>query len=67
MNLPIVFRLAARSEFDSAADWYEQRRVGLGAAFTAAVQRVLDQVSAHPKFYPHAYRDIRESLVPGYP
>ena len=39
-SLPIVFRRAARIEFDDAADWYEQRRAGLGAKFTAAVQRV---------------------------
>ena len=30
MSLPIVFRRAARAEFDDAADWYEQRRAGLG-------------------------------------
>jgi len=37
MSLPVVFRRLARAEFDDAADWYEQRRAGLGAAFTAAV------------------------------
>jgi len=52
MSLPVVFRRAARAEFDDAADWYEQRRAGLGAAFTAAVQRVLDQLAAQPDFYP---------------
>jgi hypothetical protein len=46
MSLPIVFRRAARAVFDDAADWCEQRRAGLGAAFTAAVQRVIDQIAA---------------------
>ncbi len=67
MSLPIVFRRAARAEFDDAADWYEQRRAGLGAAFTAAVQRVLDQIAAQPDFYPQVYQDVREAQVSGYP
>jgi toxin ParE1/3/4 len=67
MSFPIVFRRAARAEFDDAADWYEQRRAGLGAAFTAAVQRVLDQISAQPDFYPQVYQEVREALVAGYP
>ena len=40
---------------------------GLGAAFTAAVQRVLDQIAAQPDFYPQVYQDVREALVSGYP
>lgn len=31
MSIPVVFRRAARAEFDDAADWYEQRQSGLGA------------------------------------
>ena len=67
MSLPIVFRRAARTEFDDAADWYEQRRAGLGTAFTAAVQRVLDQIADQPDFYARVYLDVREALVSGYP
>lgn len=67
MSLPIVFRRAARAEFDDAADWYEQRRAGFGTAFTAAVQRVLDQIAAQPDFYAQVYQDVREALVSGYP
>jgi toxin ParE1/3/4 len=67
MSLPVVFRRAARVEFDDAADWYEQRRAGLGAAFTAAAQQILDRISAQPDFYPQVYQDVREALIPGYP
>jgi toxin ParE1/3/4 len=67
MTLPIVFRRAARVEFDDAADWYEQRRAGLGTAFTAAVQQVLDRLAAQPAFYPQVYGDVREALVCGFP
>ncbi|HVS40285.1 MAG TPA: hypothetical protein VMS17_32305 [Gemmataceae bacterium] len=67
MSLPIVFRRAARAEFDDAPDWYEQRRPGLGAAFTAAVQRILDQISAQADFCAQVYQDVREALVGGCP
>lgn len=67
MSLPVGFRRAARAEFDDAVDWYEQRRAGLGAAFTAAVQRVLDQIASQPDLYPQVYQDVREALVSGYP
>ncbi len=67
MRLPVVFRRAARVDFDDAADWYQQRRAGLGAAFTAAIQRILHQIAAQPDFYPQVYQDVREALVSGYP
>ncbi len=67
MSLPLVFRRIAKAEFDEAADWYEQRRARLGAAFTAAVQRVLDRVTLQPHSYPIVYQDVREAIVPGFP
>lgn len=67
MSLPVTFLRIARVEFDNAANWYEQRRSGLGAAFTASVDRVLDRISQQPHFYGQAYKDVREALVPRYP
>ncbi|MGL4421664.1 MAG: hypothetical protein ACRCZF_13435 [Gemmataceae bacterium] len=51
MSTNVVFRVVARLEFDEAGDWYEARRPGLGATFTAAVQVVLDRIAAQPDFY----------------
>jgi toxin ParE1/3/4 len=67
VSLPVVFRRAARAAFDDAADWYDQRQAGLGAAFTAAVQQVLNIAAAQPDFYPAVWGDVREALVPSYP
>jgi len=67
MSSPIVFGRAARTEFDAAADWYEQRRAGLGAAFVAAIQEALDRIAAQPDFYPIALEDVREAMVSGFP
>jgi len=52
MSRPVVIRRAARAEFDDAANWYEQRRAGLGAAFTAAVRGLLGGIAGQPDFYP---------------
>jgi len=67
MSLPIVFRRVARAEFDKAADWYNDRQIGLGAMFVAAVEEVLGHIAAQPDFYPEVFQDVREALVAGYP
>lgn len=48
MNRPGILRRIAQAEFDDAADWYEERRTGQGAAFTAAVRQVLMGLGSQP-------------------
>jgi plasmid stabilization system protein ParE len=67
MSLPVILRRLAQAEFDDAADWYDGRRAGRGAAFTAAVRRVLTAIAAAPDAYPEVHGDVREADVPGYP
>jgi plasmid stabilization system protein ParE len=67
MNLPVILNRVARAEFDDAADWYEARRAGQGAAFTAAVRQVLVSLGSRPEAHPEVYGDIREALVARYP
>jgi toxin ParE1/3/4 len=65
--LHILFRREARDEFDRAADWYEQRRTGRGAKFTAAVRKVLKRAAEQPDFYAKVHGEVHEALVSGYP
>lgn len=67
MSAPVILRRLARAEFDDAADWYEARRAGRGAAFTTAVGQVLSAIGAQPEAYPEVYGDVREASVSGYP
>jgi plasmid stabilization system protein ParE len=67
MSLPVILRRLAQAEFDDAADWYEQRRAGRGAAFTAAVRQVLSAIASQPDAHPQVHGDVREALVSGYP
>lgn len=67
MNPPVIFRRLARAEFDDAADWYEGRKAGQGAAFTAAVRQGLADIGSRPETHPEVYDGVREALVSHYP
>jgi toxin ParE1/3/4 len=67
MTKPVVLRQAARAEFDAAGDWYERKRAGLGATFTAAVERVFDQIGVQPQSHAVVVRDVRRAVVRGFP
>lgn len=67
MSLPIVFRRAARAEFDEAHDWYEKHRTGLGEKFRERVQEVLDRIAVFPEIHQCIFKDVRRGLVRGFP
>ncbi len=67
MNRRIILRRLAQAEFGDAADWYEAQRAGRGAAFTAAVRKVLEEIGARPEAHPVVHEDVREALVPRFP
>ena len=52
MTLRVVFRRAARAEFDAAALCYEDRQAGVGAQFVSEINRVVELVSNHPSVFP---------------
>lgn len=68
MSRRIVIQRTAQNEFDKAADWFEQE-AERGLAFTAAVHRVLTEITGQPDRYPevHDYEHLREAPVRGYP
>jgi toxin ParE1/3/4 len=59
MTLKVVFRPAARAEFDGAALWYEDRQPGLGARFVAEIQYAVELASRHPERHPIKHEQIR--------
>ncbi len=59
MTLRVVFRRAARAEFDAAALWYEERQIGLGAEFTSEIKRAVELASNHPERLPVKHGAIR--------
>ena len=67
MRLSIVLRRAAQSEFDEAADWYEQQRRGLGRDFVRQVQAVFNRLRRVPKQFPIVFENARQALVERFP
>lgn len=59
MTLKVVFRPAARAEFDGAALWYEDRQPGLGRQFVSEIDRAIGRASAHPERFPIKHVAIR--------
>ncbi len=56
MKIPVVYRRAALAEFADDAEWYHRRRAGLGTAFVAAVESIIDRVAASPTSTPRSFR-----------
>lgn len=59
MTLKVVFRPAARAEFDGATLWYEDRQPGLGIQFVAEIDRAVGLASKYPDRYPVKHKEIR--------
>lgn len=58
MTLKVAFRRVARREFDKAARWYEERRVGLGARFVSEIDHVVALAAEGPRRFPIVHGDI---------
>ena len=63
MTLRIVFRRAAKSEFEHAASWYDEQRPGLGEEFIREIDEALAKAAAAPQRHPVVFRDIRRAVV----
>ena len=64
---PVIFTLAARAELIDAQDWYENEAPGLGRNFRAAVDAVIQRMSANPWQFPVVYKSIRRALLRHFP
>jgi plasmid stabilization system protein ParE len=67
MSLPVRLLPEAKDEFDTATDWYEQQRPGLGTTFVDRVQDVLASIAANPRIHATVYQDIRKAIVQKFP
>lgn len=67
MTYPITIRRAARAEYDEAVDWYEQKRLGLGADFVRRVKEKLALIAAPPLMNAVMFRDVRKAIVSRFP
>lgn len=67
MTLRVVFRRAARLEFEEAAVWYDQQRPGLGEEFLREIDEAIKRAADAPLRYPLVSGDIRRSVARRFP
>jgi plasmid stabilization system protein ParE len=67
MTLRIVFRRAAKSEFEDAAVWYDEQRTGLGEEFIIEIEQAVANAAAAPQRYPVVFGDIRRTVARRFP
>ena len=63
----VWFLPAALVDVETAFEWYEAERQGLGAEFVQAVQAGLDRILEFPVACPVAHRDARRCLIERFP
>lgn len=64
---PVIFTPGARTELIDAQDWYDNEAPGLGRRFRAAVDAVIERMSADPRQFPVVYKRIRRALLRRFP
>lgn len=67
MTLRILFRRAAKSEFEDAAARYNEQRPGLGEEFTIEIEQAVASAAAAPEHYPIVFGDIRRAVARRFP
>ena len=68
MSFSLEFRPDARIEFDEAADWYEEQRIGLRASFVLAVDETLVRISTTPFAFPVVEGTlVRKAVISRFP
>lgn len=67
MTLRVVFRRAAKREFEDAAGWYEEKRAGLGEEFIREIDDAVARAAAAPQRFPIVFGDIRRTVARRFP
>lgn len=63
----ITFHEEAESEVIEAAQFYESKSDGLGAAFLDAIEKTIEDVLANPLTYPLISKEIRRKILNRFP
>ena len=67
MNFSLLIRPEARDEIESAFDWYESCRDGLGFEFERCLEEVFARILRDPESYAVIFDDVRRVPVRRFP
>jgi toxin ParE1/3/4 len=63
----IIIRPEAENDINSAFDWYEEQRSGLGDEFALELMESMDRIIDTPQLYSDLYCGIRRALLRKFP
>jgi toxin ParE1/3/4 len=67
VSLPVTFRPETQDDLLLARDWYQRQAPGLGDAFSAAFEQLMDRVEAMPELYAVTFRGVRPAKLRRFP
>ena len=67
MTRRFILRPRAERDLQSAFEWYESQRPGLGDEFLVSLRERLETVRGFPEAFPVLYRDVRRAVVSRFP
>lgn len=67
MTRRFILRPRAENDIQSAFEWYESQRPGLGDEFLTAIREKLEAIRSFPESGPVIYRDVRRAVVSRFP
>ena len=67
MTRRVSFRPQADTEVLETCRWYEERRLGLGGEFAAAVEDAVTRIAATPLAFPRVHGETRRAILGRFP
>jgi plasmid stabilization system protein ParE len=67
MTLAAVFRPEAQTDLLQTRDWYEAQELGLGQAFSVAVDEAVIRIEGMPQMYALVFREVRRGKLRTFP
>lgn len=67
MTRRVHFRPEAAAEALATRDWYEGRQPGLGTAFRAALDAVIEKIAENPSHFRRVHDETRRALLDRFP
>ena len=67
MKFKLVVREEAEKDIQSAYDWYEGSRIGLGEEFLLCLDAVIESIARQPDLYAVVHRTARRTLTRRFP
>lgn len=67
MSLRVIFRRAARTEFDEAVNWYGSKNVALASEFLEEIDQAVGAAASSPQRFPLVFGDVRRAVTRRFP